>query len=350
MVHMLSTWSLAAVPFLIAMNAFFVAGEYAVVAAKPQHLQALRIRGWRRTGEAIEGFKAAPGSAIGTIQVCITMTNLLLGWIGEPAMSAVLALVLAPLIEWHPTLFGGVSIAMSFVVVTLLTVVFSELLPKALTLQYIGPAAVMTAVPIAMIQRAVRPLVWVMNSMANLVTRPLGLGKVDEMEEEQITPDTLQVLTRQAAERGAVSDREQSLILSSLTIGRRKAREIMVPRVRVAHLDLRRSMDANREVMNARLFSRLPLCNGGMDNVIGVVPTKEFLSAYHAAGDSSVLSLLAQPPVFMPENVTLERLLEAFHEKRTQLIFLVDEYGGVEGIVTLQDVVDELLGPLPASS
>jgi putative hemolysin len=231
-------------------------------------------------------------------------------------------------------------------VVTLLTVVFSELLPKALTLQYIGPAAVMTAVPIAMIQRAVRPLVWVMNSMANLVTRPLGLGKVDEMEEEQITPDTLQVLTKQAAERGAVSAREQSLILGSLTFGRRKAREIMVPRVRVAHLDLRRSMETNREVMNARLFSRLPLCDGGMDNVIGVVPTKEFLSAYHAAGDSSVLSLLAQPPVFMPENVTLERLLEAFHEKRTQLICLVDEYGGVEGIVTLKDVVDKLLGPL----
>jgi putative hemolysin len=136
------------------------------------------------------------------------------------------------------------------------------------------------------------------------------------------------------------------LILRSLTIGRRMAREIMVPRVRVAHLDLKRSMEANREVMNAHLFSRLPLCNGGMDNVIGVVPTKEFLSAYHAAADSSVLSLIAQPPVFMPRSVTLERLLEAFHEKRTQLIFLVDEYGGVEGIVTLKDVVDELLEPI----
>jgi putative hemolysin len=343
-------WSLSAVPFLIALNAFFVAGEYAVVAAKPQHTASLRTRGWRRTADAIEAFKAAPGSAIGTIQVCITMTNLLLGWIGEPAMSAVLAMALGPLIDLHPTFFGGVSVALSFIVVTLLTVVFSELLPKALTLQYVNPAAVMTAVPISMIQKGVRPLVWLMNAMANMVTRPLGLGTVDEMESEAVTPEELQLLAMKAGETGAVTPREQAIITASLTIGRRKAREIMVPRMQVAHLDLRKSMEENRAVIDSHLYSRLPLCDGGMDKIVGLVHIKEFLSAYNAAGDVQVLSLIARQPVFAPETVSLERLLETFHEHRTQLVFLVDEYGGVEGIVTLKDVVDELMGPLPAAA
>jgi putative hemolysin len=340
-------WSLSAVPFLICMNAFFVSGEYAVVAAKPQHIASMRSRGWRRTADAIEAFKAAPGSAIGTIQVCITMTNLLLGWIGEPAMSAVLAMALGPLIELHPGFFGGVSLALSFIVVTLLTVVFSELLPKALTLQYVIPAAVMTAAPISLIQKAVTPLVWLMNAMANAVTRPLGLGTVDEMESEAVTPEELQILAAKAGESGAVSPREQSLILASLKMGQRKAREIMVPRVHVAHLDLRKSMDDNRAVIDSHLYSRLPLCDGGMDHIVGLVHVKEFLSAYHAAGDVQVLSLIARQPTFVPETVSLERLLETFHEHRTQLVFLVDEYGGVEGIVTLRDVVDELISPLP---
>jgi CBS domain containing-hemolysin-like protein len=339
-------WALAAVPFLILLNAFFVAGEYAVVAAKAQHLAGLRSRGWRRTADVMEAFKASPASAIGTIQVCITMTNLLLGWIGEPAMSAVLAMAFGPLIDWQPALFGGISLALSFIVVTLLTVVFSELLPKALTLQYVTPAAILTAVPIGLVQTLVRPLVWVMNVMANAVTRPLGLGRVDEMEDEAVTPEELRLLAMRAGESGAVSPREQSLILASLTMGRRQAREIMVPRIRVSHLDLRKSMDANREVINQRLFSRLPLCDGSMDNVIGLVHVKEFLSAYHAEGDVKVLSLIARKPVFMPESVSLERLLETFHEQKTQFVFLVDEYGGVEGIVTLKDVVDELIGPL----
>lgn len=340
-------WSLSAVPFLIGLNAFFVAGEYAVVAAKPQHTAALRTRGWRRTANAIDAFKAAPGSAIGTIQVCITMTNLLLGWIGEPAMSAVLGMAFGPLIELYPRTFGGVSLTLSFIIVTLLTVVFSELLPKALTLQYVAPAAVLTAVPILLIQKAVKPLVWLMNAMANMVTRPLGLGSVDEMESEAVTPEELRILAMKAGESGAVTPREQAIIQASLMMGRRRAREIMVPRIHVAHLDLRKSMEDNRAVIDSHLYSRLPLCDGGMDNVVGLVHIKEFLSAYNAAGDVKVLSLIARKPVFVPETVTLERLLETFHEHRTQFVFLVDEYGGVEGIVTLRDVVDELMGPLP---
>ena len=340
----LSWESLAAVPVLIGLNAFFVVGEYAVVAARPAQIQSVRAAGARRAASAIERLKASPASAIGAIQVCITMTNLLLGWIGEPAMSDLLRYVASPLASVLPdAVFRTLSTGLSFILVTLLTVVFSELLPKAMTLRFVEPAVRVTAVPVLAIQRLIYPLVAVMNATANAVTRPLGLGRVEDFENQQVTVDELRILANQAAADGVVPPRERAIVLNALTIGIRAAQQIMVPRLRVAYLDVRRSMDENLEVTNQYLFSRYPLCDGGLDNVIGVVRTTEFLAAHHAGGDASVLPLISRPPAFAPESVKLDRLLEAFHERQTQLIFLVDEYGGVEGIVTLQDVFDELL-------
>ncbi len=170
-------WSLALVPVLIAMNAFFVIGEYAVVALRPAQIQALRGNGRRRTVEAILRLKDDPSSSIGAIQVCITMTNLLLGWIGEPAMSQLIRALAAPLAHLLPdAVFRAVSTGLSFILVTLLTVVFSELLPKAMTLRFVELAARLTAAPVLAIQRLIYPLVWLMNATANSVTRPLGWG------------------------------------------------------------------------------------------------------------------------------------------------------------------------------
>ncbi|MGB7158216.1 MAG: hemolysin family protein [Tepidisphaeraceae bacterium] len=336
-------WSLASVPFLIAVNAFFVISEYAVVAARPATIAALRQRGRTRAASAMERLKEDPTSAIGAIQVCITMTNLMLGWIGEPAMSAVLHRAFGPIIELSPRLMTAVSTVLSFILVTLLTVVFSELLPKALTLRYVEHAAAATAAPVLAIQRAIFPLVWVMNTMANLITRPLGLGRVEEFEEGGVTADELRLLANQAVADGVVTPREQSLILNALTIGKRRANEIMVPRTRVAYVDMQRSMEENIRIVEQHLHSRVPLCDGGMDRVVGVIRTRELLTAFYAGGDTTVLTLLALPTVFVPERITLDRLIEVFHDKRTEMVFLVDEYGGVEGIVTQRDVLDELL-------
>ena len=338
-------WALVAVPFLIGLNAFFVVSEYAVVAVRPAEVQTLRTRGNRRAADAIEALKADPASAIGAIQVCITMTNLLLGWIGEPAMSAVLHKGFDPVIRFSPTVFSAIATALSFVVVTLLTVVFSELLPKALTLRYVVTAAALTAVPVQFIRKMTSPIVWLMNFMANLLTVPLGLGRVEEFEKQRVTPDELRLLTTQAAADGSVSARESSLVLNSLAIGRKRANEIMVPRTSIAYLDLQRTAAENLAVIEAHLYSRLPLVDGGMDHVIGVVRTTEALTAFHAQADNSVLGLIAGAPVFVPEHLSVDRLLETYHQRRTQMVFLVDEYGGVEGLVTLRDVIDELLRP-----
>jgi CBS domain containing-hemolysin-like protein len=338
---------LAAVPLLIALNAFFVAAEYALVAIRSPQIEALSRAGKRRAARAMRRLKADPASAIGAIQVCITMTNLLLGWVGEPAMTELLGLVFAPLAKFVPAgVFRAASFGLSFVIVTLLTVVFSELLPKALTLRYVPRVAAFTGLPVLAVLHGVRPLVRVMNAMADAVTRPLGLGSVTEMEREWHSAEEIRQIASQAAEQGALTPQERSLVLNSLALGRRRARQIMVPRTRVVYLDLKRPMEENRRVINDSLHTRFPLCDGGFDRVVGWVPTKEFLAAYHAEGDVKVLQLLARRPVFQPEGVTVDKLLATFRREQTELVFVVDEYGGVEGIVTLQDVVDELLAGL----
>jgi CBS domain containing-hemolysin-like protein len=335
---------LAAVPLLIGLNAFFVVSEYAVVATRPAQIESMRTRGAKRAANAMAKLKESPASAIGAIQVCITMTNLLLGWIGEPAMSGLIHTLFQPLVKVLPqTVFTGISTALSFMLVTLLTVVFSELLPKAMTLRFVDLAGRLTAVPVLNIQRAIFPLVWIMNATANAVTRPLGLGRVEDFENQRITIDEIRVMADQAAADGVVTPRERALVINSLAIGVRSARQIMVPRIKVAFLDLRKSMEENQTIALQFLFSRLPLCDGGLDKVVGVIRTNEFLEAHHNGADSSVLLLLAQAPVFVPETVSLDHLLETFHDRRARLVFLVDEYGGVEGIVTLRDVFHALL-------
>ncbi len=337
------TLQLLAVPFLIAVNAFFVVAEYALVSVRAGQIEELRKKR-PRAATALRALKDRMASAIGTIQICITMTNLMLGSIGEPAMTQVLQMVFSGLPDGPAT--QAVSITLSFIIVTLLTVVLSELVPKAVTLQYTVPLAVLTARPILLIQAILKPLVWVMDTSANLTTRLMGLGNVN-IEDAAVTAEELRHITADAAESGNLTLRERTLILNSLTLGRRTAAEIMIPRVRVNYLDLQRSMRENLDAISSYLFSRMPLCDGGMDNVVGVVYTKEFLTAVEETeGDSSVLLLIARMPVFAPVTIALDRLLTRFHDDKTHLMFLVDEHGGVQGIVTLTDVVNELVGPM----
>ena len=335
---------------LIGVNAFFVAAEYAVVAIRPAEVERLRERGRRRAAEAMARLRSRTADAIATIQVCITATNLMLGWLGEPAMTWLLMQAAGPVVGRLPAaVVTPVSAGLAFLLVTLLTVVFSELLPKALTLRHAEAVASFAAVPVLAIQSAVKPLVVVMNVMANMVSVPLGLGRVDQGDPTRDAAEELRLMAGEAAKQGVLTPRERALILNTLSIGRRPVRHLMIPRVQVAYLDLDKTMDENRAVLNQRLFSRLPLCKGGLDRIVGVVHTKEFFSAYHAAGDVAVLQLIAHEAHFAPEIATADQLLQMFHDTRARLVCLVDEFGGLAGIITQTDLVNDLIGAVDQS-
>lgn len=331
--------------FLLLTNAFFVAAEIAMVSIRSVHFEQLRARGHHKVAVILTRLKEQLTSVVGAIQVGITISNLLLGSLAEPILTRALQSILGPAYRLLPdTVAPFFATALGFLFVTYLTVVFSELLPKVLSIRFLIVVAVLVARPINLLLKVTWPLVWIMNKSANLVTRPLGLGDVEEAESEIHTLDDLRLITSEAADHGTLSSRERSLILNSLALGRRTARQIMVPRVKVAFLDMKKSMDENRRVMNEHLYSRLPLCDGSIDKVEGIVPTREFLAAFNAEGDTSVLQLISRPAIFAPSTISLDKLLVLVDERRTQMVILVDEHGGMEGIVTLRDIVDELVG------
>lgn len=334
---------LLAVPALLALSAFFVVAEFALVALRSAQIEAIRPA-HPKMAAILLYLKEHMNGAIATNQVGITMTNLALGSLGEPAMTEALVHVFSlgsnlKQAAW----FHGLSTTISFVLVTFLTVVLAEQVPKALALQYATRCAMVVGRPVLFLYRLCMPLVLLMNWATNLVTRAIGLGVVN-IEEEAASKDELVHITSEAAESGNLSSRERQLVLNSLALSRRTAAEIMVPRVRASFLDLRLTMEENQRRIGEYLYSRMPLCDGGMDNVVGVVYTKEFLTASQETDDPTVLLLIARPPVFVPVTITLDRLIQRFHDDKSHLVFLVDEHGGVQGVVTLTDVVDEIVG------
>ncbi len=334
------------VPVLIGLNAFFVAAEYALVSLRASQIEPMRGAGYARTARALQRLKDDMPAAIGAIQVCITMSNLLLGWIGEPALSAVLYKALAPLdIILPPTVSAVLSTGLGFLIVTLLTVVLSELLPKALTLQHTVLVARFTLVPMTAVMPAITPLVWLMNGLANLITRSMGLGPV-EIEGRAMTAEEIGIITAESGDAGALSDRERTLILNSLALGKRMAREIRVPRVHLAVLDVQKPMSVNMRIVEERLFTRFPVCDGSIDRIIGIINAKALLTARleQPTDDTAILQLLLRPAVFAPLNISVDRLLTLFSEHHTEMLILVDEFGGVDGVVTMKDVIDELVG------
>lgn len=201
----------------------------------------------------------------------------------------------------------------------------------------------MPAPPITLLAKVVAPLVWVMNLLANAITLPLGLGRVEDAEKQTVSADELKLMANQAVEDGVVTPQERRIILASLTLGRCKARDIMVHRKLVQFVDVSKSMDDNKQTVDSALHSRFPLCNIELDKTIGVLSAKDFLTAYHAGGDTAMLQLISHEAIFVPEMITLDKLLTQLRDNKAQMVFLVDEYGSVQGMVTLQDVVDELI-------
>ena len=331
---------------LLLCNAFFVAAEFAMVALRGVHIEQLRNLGKRRVADLLATLKDQVSSVVAAIQVGITISSLLIGSLAEPVLTAAIEHVLGPVLRG---LAGGASAviatAIGFAVVTYLTVVFGEQLPKVLAIRYVPVVASLVARPVALLLKLTWPLVWTMNKSANLVTRPLGLGSVEEAEEEAHTVDEIRLITAEAAESGTLTGRERSLILNSLALGRRTARQIMVPRVKVAFLDLRRSMEHNRKVMNEQLYSRLPLCDGSIDQRRRHRARRASSSPRSTPrGTRACFNCSRARRSFAPSSISLDKLLVLVDERRTQMVILVDEHGGTEGIVTLRDIVDELVG------
>lgn len=328
---------------LILLNGVFAMSEMAVVSSRKARLQNLSDDG-SLGAEAALKLHQEPSSFLSTIQVGITLVGILSGAIGEAALAD-------PLSEWLGSFAfmepyaRGVALTITVVTLTYFSVVVGELVPKRLALLAPEGIASLMSRPMMILARITHPLVVVLSGSCSLILRLLGARR---REEPPVTDDEIKVLMEQGAEAGVFHESEQEIVSNVLRLDEQRISAIMTPRRDMVVVDLEEDEASCWQTIVETPFSRLVVCRDGLEHVVGVLQKSDLLKAALPGGGVTVsdLEALLRPPLYVPESVTTQQLLESFRRARLQFALIVDEYGDVQGLVTLTDVLAAIVGEL----
>jgi len=311
---------------LIGGNAFFVIGEYSIVTARRG---ALRARGGKGAEAALR-LMEDPVRVISTVQVGITAIGILTGAVGEPVVRDLLG-------DWLP---HWASFVIAFAVVTYLSVVFGELVPKALTLDRAETLAALVARPVELLAKLLRPVVWVLQGSGALLLRPFGVTEVMAGESVR-TPEELREIVDEAEGSGVIPRAQEELLHNVFDFAGREVRDVMVPSPDVIWLEASLTGQEALAVVIEHSHSRYPVGKESLDHLGGVVHVRDLVAA-----PGEAVGALARETMVVPETKDLGALLRELREARQVMAIVVDEYGAAAGIVTLHDVLEELVGEI----
>jgi CBS domain containing-hemolysin-like protein len=329
----LSLWiSLA----LVASNAFFVAAEYGLIGARRSRIESLARQG-NRAARALMEALADLSRYVAGIQIAITMCGIGIGAVTEPIVTELLVDLAGD------TVNRAVSVVISVVLVTFVLVVVGELVPKYVTLQFSERVALLVIRPLKAFVFALTPLVWLVQRSGALILRPFGI-KVEPGSQETVGKDELMLLVKAGGAEGLLDEFHAQLVARALKFDVLDAADIMVHRLDVRWLDI----GTPREEVFGRLaeiqHSRVPVCRGEIDEVAGVLYLHDLVRFWNRPEFS--LEAILRPVEAIPESLKISRIIERMREAKTQILIVRDEYGGVSGLVTLEDVIEEVFGEI----
>ncbi len=329
---------------LIALNGFFVAAEFALVKVSATRLGMLDRKGDVRAKVALQ--VAGNMSRYLTVtQLGITLASLGLGWVGEPAVHGLVVKLLARINMVLPHWVETALIVVFFGMFTIAHVLFGELVPKLLAIQHSESTALRAAWPLRAAYYALRPILWCLEALTHLVLRAFGLSGHGLSEGSLSEEEILGILVANAR-RGATGKQREELLQRVLRFSERTARQAMVPRVDIHVIPLSTSGNDARKMLRDAMYSRvLVMRDKGVDDIAGYLYVKDFLAFSDAQEMPSVESLLREV-LFVPETTTLVDALKAMQKKRTHIAVVVDEYGGTSGLLTLEDLLEEIVGEI----
>lgn len=328
---------------LVFGNAFFVAAEFAIVKTRSSRLDVLIAAGNRRASYA-KTLADRLDVALSVTQLGITIVSLGLGWLGEP----VVASLLHPAFSWFgvpESAVETVSFAIAFFLITSLHIVGGELIPKNVAIRKVEGVALTVALPLLVFQRIMYPFVWLLNHVANWTEMHLGLGVVTKQEDVAHTEEEIRVLMEESHRQGLIDKTELEFVDNVFDFADLSVREIMIPRTDMVCLDLEDSLEESIEMAMEERLTRYPICDGGKDNIIGFLHIKDFLQTLYKK-EAPDLRKLARHALVVPEAMAVSRLLQTMQQERSQLAIVVDEYGGTAGMVTIEDVIEEIVGDI----
>ncbi|CAM3579671.1 hemolysin family protein [Hydrogenibacillus schlegelii] len=327
------------IAFFLLMNGYFVAIEFALVKVRQSRLEVLAEEGNAAARRVLEMIAELP-RYLSAAQVGITLASLVLGWLGEPAMRALLW-PLFQLLRLPEPLAGPLAIGAGFAVVTALHIVVGEQAPKVVAVHVAEQIALRSYGPLYYFYRVMRPFIALLDGATRLVVRLLGFDP-GAGETAGHTEEELRLLVRESHESGLIDESEYDLVEGIFDFAETNAREIMVPRTEIECLYTGLSYEENMRIVREKLHTRYPLCDPDKDHIIGFIHIKD-LWRHPEERD---LKKLIRPITKVPESIPLVRLLKIMQKEKTQMTILIDEYGGTAGLVTLEDVLEEIVGEI----
>lgn len=345
-------WGLGLMLLFLVLNGLFVAIEFALIALRKSRVQEMVDKG-HPLAKTIEHLKGDIDTSIAGAQLGITLASLALGWVGEHSIQRLVDLILG----FVPGAVGftvpaGVGFVLSFVILSVLHVVIGEQVPKSWALRLPEQMTVRLAVPFRLFCMVARPLIWLMNGIAEFVLRLIGIPKATGEEHAVGSADELEILIDASRKAGTLGKRESDLLKRALELKELTAAKVMVPRTRMDSIADNLTLAEVLAVVSKTKHSKLPVYRGNRDNIIGILNTRDLFDWWNAAlkggtaGKEFKLSAFVRQVHVVPAALPAGVLLEEMRVKKLQMVIVVDEFGGTAGLITLEDLVEQLVGEI----
>lgn len=328
--------------FLIAMNGFFVAAEFACVKIRPSRLETLIQEGSRQAKYAKQLTDHLDAS-LSVTQLGITLASLGLGWVGEPAV-ATLILPITHAVGLDDVVGHTISLALAFSIITGMHIVLGELTPKTMAIQNVEKIMLNVALPMLIFHRVMYPFVWLLNHVANWVAHRMGFHTASEGDDAH-TEEEIRLLMEESHRQGLIDDTEVDFVDNVFDFTDLNVREIMTPRTDMVCLYLEDTMEENLHTILEEQLTRYPICHEDKDHIVGFLHVKDLMRVM-AEGRKPNLRRLARKALIVPESMDVSVLLKTMQKQRSQMAIVVDEYGGTAGMVTIEDIVEEIVGDI----
>jgi len=334
-----ATFEILIIAVLIVLNGVFVAAEIALVTVRKSRLQQLIDEGKpgaRRVSRLVE----RPQRFLAVIQLGITFVASLAAVFAGASIASGIEELLRPALGGAA---GAVALLLVTLIVSFVTIVFGELVPKTLALAHAERYAMVAAHPVEIMGRVFAPVVWVLTGLTNAVTRLMGAG---EVERDRLTADELMILVERGGQQGVIEAEEEQMIGAVLELGQRRVHEVMVPRIDIVGLPLDASLDHIVDTIVGEGHSRIPVYEESVDNIVGILYAKDLLPYLKGEDNPPPVRTMVRAPLFVPESMLVDDLLHSLQRRKVHIAIVLDEYGGTAGLVTIEDLIEEIVGEI----
>ncbi|MBC6990665.1 MULTISPECIES: hemolysin family protein [Hymenobacter] len=328
---------------LVLLNGFFVAAEFAFVKVRLSQIE-VKAQSGNRLARLVQSMLHDLNYYLSATQLGITLASLALGWVGESVVAEVVLAIIHQLgLKLEPGTVHNVALATSFSLITIMHIVLGEQAPKVLAIQKPETTSIAIAVPLWAFAKVTFPLIWLLDKLSNLVAGLFG-GQATHAADVH-SAEEIRLLLDQSKQSGEIHESEHEMIENVFEFNDRMVKQIMVPRTKLAAIDVNAPQEQVLEAVYTEGYSRMPVYEGNIDNIVGILYVKDLLQLIRR-NETIVLPKIMRPAYFVPETKKINRLLRQFQRKHMHIAIVSDEFGGVSGIVTIEDIIEELVGEI----